>query len=214
MLHDWPQLPAPFQWQTTHNVAVDRAGQLYVIHEGHADKPDHPSIFVFDAQGKYVRSFGSQFQGGGHGIEVHEEDGKEFLYICAYQQVKAIAKLDLLGEVVWTQHAPMKSGVYAEGEDTNPQKIWGRDRFMPTNIAFLPNGEFMVADGYGSFYRASIRQERPVAQLPRRAGRRRGQIRHAPRTVDRHRAGRRTAARGRRSSSPYAAVPARWRAST
>lgn len=150
--HDWPQLPEKFRWQTTHNVAIDRAGHLYVIHEGHADKPDHPSIFVFDADGKYVRSFGKQFQGGGHGIEVHEEEGQEFLYVCAYQQVKSIAKLDLQGEVVWTQHAPMKAGVYAENEDTNPQKIWGRDRFMPTNTAFLPNGDFLVADGYGSYF--------------------------------------------------------------
>ncbi len=151
-LHDWPQLPAPFSWQTTHNVAIDRAGLLYVIHEGHANKPDHPSIFVFDADGKYVRSFGNQFQGGGHGLEVRDEDGQEFLYVCAYQQVKAFAKLDLLGEVVWTQHAPMKSSIYAEGEDTHPKKLWGRDRFLPTNTAFLPNGDFLVADGYGSFY--------------------------------------------------------------
>ncbi len=150
--HNWPQLPGQFRWQTTHNVAVDRAGRLYVIHEGHTDKPDHPSIFVFDGDGKYIRSFGSQFQGGGHGIEVREEDGQEFLYVCAYQQVKAIAKLDLNGETVWQQHAPMQAGVYADGEDTAPQKIWGRDRFMPTNTAFLPNGDFFVADGYGSFY--------------------------------------------------------------
>lgn len=152
VVHDWPQLPEPFRWQTTHNVAVDRAGHLYVIHEGHADKPDHPSIFVFDAEGKYVRSFGSQFQGGGHGIEVREEGGQEFLYVCAYQQVKAIAKLDLKGEVVWLQHAPVESGIYAAGEDTHPEKIWGRDRFMPTNTAFLPDGGFLVADGYGSYY--------------------------------------------------------------
>ena len=50
VLHHWPQLPAQFRWQTTHNVAVDRAGQLYVIHEGDPNQPDHPSIFVFDAE--------------------------------------------------------------------------------------------------------------------------------------------------------------------
>src|SRR4051794_41186731 len=59
--HEWPQLPEKFTWQTTHNVAVDKAGNLYVIHEGRADQPDHPSIFVFDADGKYIRSFGNQF---------------------------------------------------------------------------------------------------------------------------------------------------------
>ena len=32
--HEWPQLPDRFTWQTTHNVATDKAGNLYVIHEG------------------------------------------------------------------------------------------------------------------------------------------------------------------------------------
>lgn len=150
--HAWPQLPSQFQWQTTHNVAVDRDGNVYVIHEGKQDLPEHPAIFVFDKDGKYVRSFGAEFQGGGHGIEVRDEGGEQFLYVCAYQQVKSFAKLSLKGEVVWRKHAPMQSGVYAAEEDTNPQKVWGRDRFMPTNFAFLDNGGFLLADGYGSFY--------------------------------------------------------------
>lgn len=152
VIHNWPQLPDRFSWQTTHNVAVDRDGFLYVIHEGRANLTEHPSIFVFDPDGRYVRSFGKQFQGGGHGIEVREEDGEQFLYVCAYQQVKSFAKMSLTGETVWQKHAPMQSGVYAEGEDTDPKKIWGRDRFMPTNFAFLDGGDFLLADGYGSFY--------------------------------------------------------------
>ena len=152
VVHDWPQLPSKYSWQTTHNVAIDKAGNLYVIHEGHADKPDHPSIFVFDSTGKFIRTIGKGYQGGGHGIEVREEGGQEFLYVCAYQQVKAFTKMDLNGEVVWHKHAPMEAGIYAEGEDTNPKKIWGRNRFMPTNFAFLPDGDFLLADGYGSFY--------------------------------------------------------------
>ena len=151
VLHQWPQLPDPFRWQTTHNVAVDSKQFLYVIHEGKTELPDHPSIFVFDSEGKYVRSFGKQFQGGGHGIEVRNEGGQEFLYVCAYQEIKAIAKLDLRGETVWYRNAPMQSGIYAEGEDTNPQKIWGRNRFMPTNVAFAPDGDILVVDGYGSY---------------------------------------------------------------
>ena len=31
--HNWPQLPDKYSWQTTHNVAVDAEGLLYVIHE-------------------------------------------------------------------------------------------------------------------------------------------------------------------------------------
>jgi len=133
-------------------VAVDAANNLYVIHEGRADLKDHPSIFVFDAEGQFIRAFGSQYQGGGHGIEVRREGHEEFLYVCAYQQVKSFAKLTLKGEVVWSKRAPMDSGVYAEDEAKNPQKIWGRDRFMPTNFAFLDDGGFLLADGYGSFY--------------------------------------------------------------
>lgn len=149
--HDWPQLPDKFTWQTTHNVAVDSAGNLYVIHEGREDLKDHPSIFVFDAEGKYVRSFGAEFQGGGHGVEIRKEGSEEFLYVCAYQQVKSFAKMTLKGETVWRKFAPVESGKYAPEEDTKPTKQWGRDRFMPTNFAFLDDGGFLLADGYGSF---------------------------------------------------------------
>lgn len=150
--HDYPELPAKYKWQTTHNVAVDKAQNLYVMHEGRVELKDHPSIFVFDSKGKFLRAFGSEFQGGGHGIEVRQEGDEEFLYVCGYQQVKAFAKLTLKGERVWFKHAPMESGVYADGEAKNPKKVWGRDRFMPTNFAFLDDGGFLLADGYGSFY--------------------------------------------------------------
>jgi DNA-binding beta-propeller fold protein YncE len=151
-LHNWPQLPDKYTWQTTHDVAFDKAGNLYVIHEGHKNKPDHPAIFVFDADGKFVRAFGQEFQGGGHGLEVHEENGEEFLYVTAYQSLKKFAKLTLTGKSVWVRHAPMESGIYAKGEDTHPTAAWGRDRFLPTNIAFRPGStDFYVADGYGAY---------------------------------------------------------------
>jgi hypothetical protein len=149
--HEWPELPSQYTWQTTHNVAVDKAGNLYVIHEGHENLKDHPSIFVFDSEGKFIRAFGSQFQGGGHGIEIRQEGSEEFLYVCAYQQVKSFAKMTLTGKTVWQQYAPMQSGVYAPEEDTKPQKVWGRTRFMPTNFAFLDDGGFLLVDGYGAF---------------------------------------------------------------
>lgn len=151
VLHHWPQLPDKYSWQITHNVAVDREGMLYVIHEGRENLKDHPSIFVFDPKGKFVRAFGSQFQGGGHGLEVITEGKEQFLYVTGYQQLKNFAKLTLTGELVWEKRAPMDSGIYAKEEDTKPSKRWGRDAFMPTNYAFLPDGSFFLADGYGSY---------------------------------------------------------------
>lgn len=151
VIHHWAKLPSRFTWQTTHNVAVDRAGNLYVIHEGKSQLSDHPSIFVFDPQGKFIRAFGSQFQGGGHGLEVRDEGGAEYLYVTAYQHLKRFAKLTLDGEQIWEKRAPMLTNLYAEGEAANPRGVWGRDRFMPTNFAFHPDGGFYVADGYGSW---------------------------------------------------------------
>jgi hypothetical protein len=151
VLHNWAQLPDKYSWQTTHNVAVDREGLLYVIHEGRENLKEHPSIFVFDSEGKFVRAFGSQFQGGGHGLEVRTEAKEQFLYVTGYQQLKNFAKLTLKGELVWEKRAPMESGIYLKDEDTSPKKRWGRDAFMPTNYAFLPDGGFFLADGYGSY---------------------------------------------------------------
>ena len=49
----------------------------------------------------------------------------------------------------------MESGLYAKDEDKFPRdkkdNPWGRNRFMPTNIAFHPDGGFFLADGYGAF---------------------------------------------------------------
>ena len=150
--HNWPQLPDKYTWQTTHNVAVDKAGNLYVIHEGHKDKKDHPAIFVFDADGKFIRAFGQEFQGGGHGLEVHPEGSEEFLYVTGYQGLKKFAKLTLAGEKVWERHAPMESGLYAKGEDKSTKPGMKRDSFQPTNITFKGDGEgFYVADGYGAY---------------------------------------------------------------
>ncbi len=153
--HHWAKLPENFNWQTTHNVAVGRDGSVYVIHEGRLDQPFHPAIFAFDPEGKFICAFGAQFQGGGHGLETRVEGSDEFLYVTAYQSKRSFAKLTPTGEVVWQKFAPMEATGYAAGEQFQPRdpnnNPWGRDRFHPTNFAFLPDGGFYLADGYGSF---------------------------------------------------------------
>src|SRR5271165_4436768 len=71
-LHNWGELPAAIKWQTTHGVAVDAAGLVYVTHQGYG-KDVMDTVVVFDPQGKYVRSFGKEWHGGGHGIDVRKE---------------------------------------------------------------------------------------------------------------------------------------------
>lgn len=44
------------------------------------------------------------------------------------------------------------------GENTRPEdrperdKVWGPNRFLPTNFAFLDDGGFLLVDGYGASY--------------------------------------------------------------
>ena len=163
--HQFCELPDRYKWQTTHNVAVDSANNLYVIHEGRGGQKDHPSIFVFDPEGKFIRAFGSEFQGGGHGIEIRKEGSDEYMYVAAYQGVKSFAKMTLDGSIVWYKKAPMESGVYAEGENTSTRANWSRKGFLPTNFAFLENGGFLLADGYGDVPHSRIRCRRKLGSL-------------------------------------------------
>jgi hypothetical protein len=95
---------------------------------------------VFDAEGKYVRSFGKEFHGGGHGLAIRKEAGEAFLYLCDVKN-RRVAKRSLRGDVVWTLGYPEQAGVYQKP-----------DQYCPTNVAFAPDGGFYVGDGYGLSY--------------------------------------------------------------
>ena len=134
-------------WFETHGVAIDKAGLIYIKHRAgdRIPKPGEPAqdtIVVFDPQGKFVRSFGKEYHGGGHGIDIREENGQEFLYLACMMPVNLVVKADLKGEVVWIKKAPQEPHVY--DKPNTP--------FSPTNVAFAPDGGFYVSDGYGSHY--------------------------------------------------------------
>lgn len=143
-IHNWGQLPSTLTWQTTHGVCVDEEGLVYVKHRGDPKKAPLDMIAVFDADGKFVRSFGKEFYPGGHGIDIRKEGNEQFLYLSyvADARTGAVVKTNLKGEVIWKKIGPPEeSGVYKTGS-----------RYSPTNIAFAPDGGFYVGDGYGSNY--------------------------------------------------------------
>ena len=137
--HGWGELPGHVVWGETHGVAVDRAGSIYIKHRSSAAEP-MDAIVVFDPDGKFVRSFGKEYHGGGHGIDIRQEGNEEFLYLSDVKR-RQFAKTTLQGEQLWVKGAPQEAGVY---NDQTP--------FNPTNIGFAPDGGFYVADGYGSSY--------------------------------------------------------------
>lgn len=141
--HNWGELPADYSWQTTHNVAIDAQGFVYITHQGiKGSKRNMDTVLVFDPQGKFVRSFGKEWHGGGHGIEIRQEGREEFIYLSnTWTPELKVVKTDLRGEIVWKKGRPE----CPEYED--PKKAYN-----PTNISWLPDGGFTVGDGYGSHY--------------------------------------------------------------
>lgn len=136
--HDWGHLPEGHAYgNASHGVTVDKAGLIYVTHYG---KPG--SIFVFEPSGKFVKSMGDVHAANGHGIDIREEDGTEYLYLSPSNSNLSFTKMTLEGEVVW------QKGKKVLGELSG--KYAAKSRYRPTNTSFSPDGGYFLGDGYGS----------------------------------------------------------------
>ena len=122
----WGKVPGSEHIGSTHGgIVVDKAGKIYVSTDG------PQTLIAFDADGKYIKSFGPAFRGI-HGMNINTEDGKEYIYAAAMGKVM---KLDLEGNIVLTLDGSKQDG-----------HAWKR----ATAVAVAPNGDIFVADGYGS----------------------------------------------------------------
>ena len=72
-IHDWGELPPHIKWGNTHGVVEDSQGNIYVHHTVHATSESADSMVVFDAKGKFVRSWGKEFRGVAHGLHIRKE---------------------------------------------------------------------------------------------------------------------------------------------
>jgi hypothetical protein len=149
--HGWGELPKDVKWQTTHNVALDAAGHVYITHQGLGNNATD-TVFVFDPAGKFVRSFGRDWHKGGHGVEIRKEGGEEFIYLAnTWDANNKLVKTNLKGEIVWVKGRPeCKEYDYRVNPKDRTRVAW--PAYNPTNIVFLPDGGFNVGDGYGSNY--------------------------------------------------------------
>ena len=137
VIHNWGELPKHIRYGNTHGVRIDRDGFVYVHHTVHASSETGDSMVIFDPQGKFVKSWGKEFQGGAHGLHVQKEGNEEFLYMCDIRR-NIVVKTTLDGREVFTLGYPKESEAY--------QGI----TYTPTNLAVAPNGDIYVGDGYGS----------------------------------------------------------------
>jgi len=145
----WGRLPAGKAYGYTHGVQEDSQGRIFI----HNQSPD--AVMIFDAGGRFIKSWGRDFEKGAHGMQLRREGREEFLYLADYVR-HIVVKSTLDGAEVWRLGWPRESGLYASESE-----------YKPTNVAFAPNGDFYVADGYGKSF---IHQYNDRAQLIRSWG--------------------------------------------
>ena len=161
IIHDWLTAPSGMAFGDTHGLTQDATGRIYLCHTVHSSSGSDHAVCVFDNEGTFIESWGGAFRGGAHGLDIREEDGQEFLYHCDTRR-SLVVKTDLKGEVLWELSRP-------EGDD-----YAGERRYVPTNVAFAPDGDFFVGDGYGSSYIHRYDREGKLVAHHRHAGSRAG----------------------------------------
>lgn len=143
--HDWLVPPAGIVWGDTHGLAQDSQGRIYVSHTVHPTSERADAIVVFDSDGSFLTSWGERFAGGGHGLDVRTEGNAEYLYHCDVHR-RRLTKTTLDGTLVWETGAPFRATLDGEA------LYAGENDWNPTNVAFHPDGDVFVGDGYGKSF--------------------------------------------------------------
>jgi DNA-binding beta-propeller fold protein YncE len=144
----WPRLPLHENFMETAGVAVDGQNNVYVLHRG------RNPIMQFNADGQLIRAFGDGLFDRSHSIRIDSEgniwtvdDGSHtVLKLNRHGRIQMV-----LGR--WRSPSDAKSAM-PDGSAGGPLRGLrdeGVVRFSrPTDVAFGPNGDIFVADGYGN----------------------------------------------------------------
>ena len=125
---DWPKLPQGWSFGACSTVAVDRQDHVWIFSRG-----AHP-VTEFDRDGNLLRAWEGVSIKQAHGIRI--------------DAAGAVWGVDVTGQVVrkYTPEGKVLMVVGTEGQtgDNDSHTAFNR----PTNVAFAPNGDFYVSDGY------------------------------------------------------------------
>ncbi len=141
VIDNWAKRPSDKPWGNTHMVQEVADGRIFIHHTG------PQSVHVYDPDGKFIEAWGDM-GGAAHGMDLRKEGNEEFLYFAPTGQSR-ILKTNLKGEKVYER------GVPTEAKNAKDEPCYGEGKkYVPTFIAFAPgdDGDFYVADGYGSSY--------------------------------------------------------------
>lgn len=135
--HSFLAPPPGTAWGDTHGLAQDASGRIYLAHTVGQGSEKQQAVCVYQPDGTFITGWGAEYAGGAHGLDMRSEAGTEYIYHCDTRR-RCVVKTTLDGTVVWTAACPMQSGAYEAPTD-----------WCPTNVAFHPDGDLFVGDGYG-----------------------------------------------------------------
>jgi DNA-binding beta-propeller fold protein YncE len=131
VVQDWAQLPKGWNFGECSGVAIDRDDNVWVFNRG-----AHP-VIQFDKSGKLLQAWTEVPVTAAHGLRVDREGNIWTVDVAAHRVLKFTPGGHLL----------MMIGQVGGSPGTNDTK----DGFnRPTNLAFAPNGDFFVSDGYAN----------------------------------------------------------------
>ena len=130
---NWPQLPDDVAFGRILGVATDSRGRVYVT-AGNLKKNDETAVHVIAPDGKYLGSWGADILGRGHGVRIINER----VWVTDVFERHQIYEFTLDGRLLRSFGTRNEAGL-------------GENQFnRPTDIAFTPNGDIYVSDGYGN----------------------------------------------------------------
>ena len=122
------QLPKHISLGACSAVAINSKGHLVLFHRG------QPPIIECDAQGRFLKGWGQKWVQTAHGLRIDAHDNIWVTDIGNHRVLK---------------FSPTGKLLLALGSNGQPGQ--GNTEFdKPTDVAFGPDGEFYVADGYGN----------------------------------------------------------------
>jgi DNA-binding beta-propeller fold protein YncE len=147
---DWPDLPAGWNFGEVAGVATNAQEHVFVFHRG-----PHP-IMEFEAGGKFVRSWGDgmiSWSPGPNNPTYALIPARPACDSCGAHSVRVdpegnIWIVDVGGHVVVKMN-PRGRVILQLGRKGVPGTGHG-NFYLPTDVAFAPNGDFYITDGYGN----------------------------------------------------------------
>ena len=142
VVEEWAKLPTGWDFRDVAGVGIDSKDQVYVFNRG------RQPMMVFDREGNFLRSWGSDIFNRAHGLHIGPDDA---LY-CTDDGDHTVRKITPEGKVLLEIGVPGEPAPYVSGEPFH----------RCTHTALSPDNHIFVSDGYGN---ARVHKYTPEGKL-------------------------------------------------